>query len=80
MTKVHLDGLEQNNYKFKRDYESLKNLEDGQPSDWLKKPWSSHDWVDMYVEADRTSPYLMGHIWSIYYPVSIILMVYFYIT
>jgi hypothetical protein len=29
----------------------------------------------MYVEAERAAPYLMGHIWAVYYPLSIIAMV-----
>jgi len=75
-----LDGLKKNESKYKDDYKKLKNLKDGKPSDWLKSPWNSHHWVDMFVEADRAAPYLMGHIWSGYFPISIILMVYLYLT
>jgi hypothetical protein len=64
--------------KYKRDYKRLKDLDDGQPITWLKAPWNSHHWVDMFVEADRAAPYLMGHIWAVYFPVSVIGLAYFY--
>lgn len=36
---------------------------------WLRKPWDSHAYVNLFVESRRASPYLTGHVdcwlWSI---------------
>lgn len=70
-----LDGPERDNKKMRFGYQRLKGMKDGQPKDWLRQPWNTHHWVDMYVESCRTSPYLMGHVWAIYFPASIVAMV-----
>lgn len=61
--------------KTRLDYLVLKNAPDGQPSDWLRQPWNTHHWTDMFVESCRRAPYLMGHWWAVYFPVSIGLLV-----
>jgi hypothetical protein len=71
---MNTNGLEKNLEKFKVDMQHLRALNDGRPEQFLAKP-NSHNWVDMFVEADRAAPYLMGHIWSVYFPVSIVTMV-----
>ena len=74
------DGWAKNMQKFKFEYRQLKYMADGKPKDWLKAPWNSHHYVDMFVEAERASPYLMGHIWAVYFPVSIAIMVFLGVT
>jgi hypothetical protein len=72
---VSKDGMAKNAEKMLADYHRLKEMPDGHPSDWLKQPWNAHHWVDMFVESGRHGDYLMGHWWSVYFPVSMIIMV-----
>jgi hypothetical protein len=78
--KKDLDGWKKNAQKYKQEYNRLKELPDGHVADWAKQPWNSHHWFDMFVEAERASPYLMGHIWGWYYPLSVIGMTYLWVT
>lgn len=71
----NLDGLAKNWQKMKADYAKLKGLEDGRPEDWLREPWNMHHWVDMFKESQDVASYLMGHIWAVYFPLSIGVMV-----
>lgn len=64
--------------KFEADHDRLKEMPDGHPIDWMKAPWNSHHWTDMFVEASRHAPYLMGHVWAVYFPLSVIAMVWWY--
>ena len=61
--------------KVKADIRSLQTMQDGHFSDWVKAPWSGHHWTDMFVESSRHAPYLMGHIWALYVPVSLIAII-----
>lgn len=61
--------------KVKTEYRNLKSMSDGQPKDWLRRPWNTHHWTDMFVESSRHAPYLMGHWWAVYFPASIILII-----
>jgi hypothetical protein len=70
---LELDGLERNMAKFKMGIKALKEMPDGSPKDWLKAPWNVHHYVDMFVESSRAAPYLMGHVWAVYVPLSIII-------
>ena len=70
----NLDGWRKNYSKFLVDYRKLQQVPDGAPKDWLKKPWDLHAYVDMFVEADRVAPYLMGHIWAVVFPITIFLI------
>ena len=36
---------------------------------WLKAPWDVHAYVNLFVESRRLSPYLMGHIDAVLYPI-----------
>jgi len=69
------DGLDKNTSKFRADIEALKAMPDGRPADWLKKPWDMHHWVDMFKESCEHAPYLMGHIYAVYVPLSVVLIV-----
>ena len=70
-----LDNLKTNYRKYVQDYRKLRSMPDGSPMDWLKKPWDGHAYVDMFVESSRAAPYLMGHFWAMYLPLSILAMV-----
>ena len=74
------DRMKTNMRKYKADYRALKNMPDGHPSDWLKKPWDSHAYVDMFVESSRAAPYLMGHIYAILAPIVVILGIFLIIS
>lgn len=67
------DQWKTNYRKMAMDYRELRDLPDGSPMDWLKKPWDAHAYVDMFVESSRAAPYLMGHIWAVVLPIGIIL-------
>jgi hypothetical protein len=69
------DGFKRNWLRFKDDVKALKAMPDGQPADWLRKPWDMHAYIDMYKESCQAAPYLMGHIWAVYFPVSLITIV-----
>lgn len=66
-----LDGIEKNIDKFKKEYAKLKS---GMREHWerLKKDKDSHAYVNIFVEAMRISPYLIGHIDAVMYPVLLI--------
>lgn len=61
--------------KVKRDLAALEAMTDGHFKDWLGAPWNTHHWTDMFVESSRHAPYLMGHVWAVYFPASIIAIV-----
>ena len=45
---------------------------------WLRKPWSSHRYVDIFVETLRTSPYFWGHVLAPVPLAAVAYVVYFY--
>ena len=69
------DGIFKNWTKMKEDYAKLQEMPDGKLSDWLKKPWDMHHWVDMFKESCEHAPYLMGYIYAVYVPLSVVLIV-----
>jgi len=60
--------------KVKAELSALKVKEDGHVKDWLKQPWNTHHWTDIFVESCRAAPYTMGHVWAVYLPLSILLI------
>lgn len=62
--------------KVKADLNALKVKKDGHVSDWLKEPWNSHHYVDMFVESCRAAPYTVGHVLAVYVPLSILLILF----
>jgi hypothetical protein len=74
LMKLHKNGYKRNLLRFKMDYEGLQEMPDGKPMDWLRKPWNVHHYTDMFVESCSEAPFLMGHWWAVYFPVSIIIM------
>ena len=73
--KLHLNGIQRNLVRFKKEHKHLAGMPDGQPEDWLKKPWDLHAYVDMFVESSEYAPYLMGHWWAVYFPVSLLAII-----
>ena len=74
-TNKNKNGAAKNLEKYKIDLMAIKDMPDGHLGDWLKSPLNMHNFVDMFVETARAAPYLMGHIWSIYFPVSIVAII-----
>lgn len=74
--KLHADGWRRNLVRFRQDYQAMKDMQDGRPIDWIRKPWDVHAWVDMFREAskDANGGFLMAHWWAVYFPVSIAAM------
>lgn len=70
-----LDGIEKNIDKLKKEW--VKTREHLKP-EWqrfLKRPWDTHTYVNLFVEARRVSPYLTGHVDAVLYLALIILAV-----
>lgn len=70
--KLNKNGLRRNIKRFMLDYNGLKRMPDGKPEDWLKEPWNVHHYTDMFVEAFSEAPFLMGHVFAVYFPLSIL--------
>jgi hypothetical protein len=73
------DGLDRNVSKLRQHWEMIK---------WQMKPYweefkldiNAHNWVDLFVESGRipkgkNSNYFMGHVWAIYFPISLLLII-----
>lgn len=61
------DGIEKNLDKLWK--ETIK-VHHGMKPHWVrffKRPWDTHTYVNLFVEARRLSPYLLGHIDAIFY-------------
>ena len=66
-----MDGWRRNIEKMKLDAWVLGQLMPEHVARFKRKPWSLHAYVNLFVESERNAPYLMGHIWSAYLPVSV---------
>jgi hypothetical protein len=74
MTKwKDLDGVDKNIQKAKQEWEKLKNEMKPHWGRFFKRPFDTHSYVNLFVESRRISPYLIGHIDAILYPLLIIL-------
>lgn len=69
-----LDGIEKNLDKLKKEYAKLR---DGMKPHWqrFKSEKDTHSYVNLFVEAMRLSPYLIGHIDAIAWPVMLALLI-----
>lgn len=65
------DGLEKNLDKLSKEWARLK-LEMRPHVDRLKRDKDSHAYTNLFVEAMRISPYLLGHFDAIVYPLLIL--------
>lgn len=70
-----LDGVEKNIAKFKSEWIKTREHLGPEWQRFLKRPWDTHTYVNLLVEARRVSPYLSGHIDAVLYPVLIILAI-----
>ncbi len=68
------DGFIKNLEKFSSEY---KRLRTEMAPHWSRmwKDKDSHSYVNLFVESRRSSPYLMGHIDAILYPILIITII-----
>ena len=66
------DGVARNIDKFMKEW--VKLTEEMKPhwSRFFKHPFDGHSYVNLFVESRRISPYLIGHIDAVLYPVLLI--------
>lgn len=69
-----LDGVAKNLDKFKREFNYLRQMMVPHVSRWIKQPWNSHAYVNLWVEALRASPYLTGHVLAVLFPLLVLLI------
>lgn len=61
-----LDGWEKNLYKMQLEWIILKPVLQLYIGKWLKRPWNTHRFVDMFVEPQRHGcEYLIGHVLAV---------------
>jgi hypothetical protein len=70
-----LDGIEKNIDKFKKEWAKLKTEMKPHWGRFFKSPIDGHSYVNLFVEARRCSPYLIGHIDAVLYPLLIALLI-----
>jgi hypothetical protein len=66
------NGFARNLRKLKHEFLQLYRFMGPHFMRWIKKPWDSHAYVNLFVESRRLTPYLMGHIDAVLYPALII--------
>jgi hypothetical protein len=66
------DGVARNIDKFKKEWAKLSTEMKPHWSRFFKHPFDGHSYVNLFVESRRISPYLIGHIDAVLYPVLLI--------
>ncbi|RLA19355.1 MAG: hypothetical protein DRQ56_05565 [Gammaproteobacteria bacterium] len=69
MSKLHKDGLARDLEKMKNEGGLLLDAMGPHWRRWISKPWDGHAYTNLFVEAQRVSPYFMGHIDAVLLPV-----------
>ena len=75
MSKLSKDGLARDITKLKFEWELLRQAMAPHWKRWIRRPWDTHAFVNLFVEARRESAYLVGHVDAIAYPVIIVLLI-----
>ena len=75
-----LDGAEKNLDKFKKEWAKLVVEMEPHWKRFLQNPLNPHSYVNLFVEAARISPYLIGHLDSLLYPSTLVLVIYTLVT
>lgn len=70
------DGIERNIDKFKKEWAKLAEAMKPEWSRFFKHPFDGHSYINLFVESRRISPYLIGHIDAILYPILIGTIIY----
>jgi hypothetical protein len=68
-----LDGAEKNLDKFKKEWAKLSLEMKPHWKRFFQNPFNVHSYVNLFVESRRISPYLLGHIDSVLYPIVLII-------
>lgn len=69
MTYKGKNGLSRNFYKLKEEFRKVKVA--------VEVTWGGHDpYTNAWVEACRASPYFMGHVLAIAFPISVLTLGY----
>lgn len=74
--KINKDGLERNIIKLWEEWKALRDDMGPHLKRWIRRPWDSHAYVNLFVEARRSSAYLVGHIDAVLYPLFLGFLVY----
>lgn len=70
-----LDGIEKNIDKMKKEWSKVKEVLVPEWKRFLKSPFDTHSYVNLFVEARRVSPYFTGHVDAMFYPCIIVIAV-----
>lgn len=70
-----LDGIEKNIDKLSKEWARTRENLKPEWQRFLNRPWDTHTYVNLFVEARRVSPYFSGHVDAVVYPVLIILAI-----
>lgn len=70
------DGLEKNIDKFKKEWAKLSEEMKPHWARFFKHPFDGHSYINLFVESRRISPYLIGHIDAVLYPIMIGIIIY----
>jgi hypothetical protein len=70
-THGNKNGLAKNLEKLQIEWEDMRVLMRPHIARWKKAPWNMHSYVNLFVEARRISPYLVGHVDAVLYPILI---------
>lgn len=73
------DGLERNATKLRDELDDARLILLPHWQRFIRKP-DSHGYVNLWVEAARASPYLIGHIDAVAYPIGLLLIVWGWIV
>ena len=76
--KYYKDGIVRNFYKLADELRYLSKEMPRHLIRWLKAPWDSHAYFNLFVESRRLSPYFVGHIDALLYPAAIVALIYLY--
>ena len=68
------NGFGRNLVKMREETRMLHRFMGPHLKRWLKKPWDSHAYVNLFVESRRLTPYLIGHIDAVLYPLLAIML------
>ena len=72
-----MDGLKRNLARFKYEWIMLWHYMKPHWKRYLRKPWDSHAYTNLYVESRRHAPYLIGHFDAVFYPLLLALLFFF---
>lgn len=67
MVQLDKDGLARDWKKLRMEWALMQDIMKVHWKRWIRKPWDTHAYVNLFVESRRASPYLTGHVDAILY-------------